>query len=61
MLIEARSRSFHKYSIDDIAQKLKTDLESGLTAEEIAHRYETYGRNELPVKPGKPAWLRFLL
>ncbi|MEM9007927.1 MAG: cation-transporting P-type ATPase [Cyanobacteria bacterium P01_F01_bin.86] len=44
-----------------MAQKLKTDLESGLTAEEIAHRYETYGRNELPVKPGKPAWLRFLL
>lgn len=61
MLIEARSRFYHEDSIHDIAQQLETDLESGLTAETVADRYETYGRNELPVKPGKPAWLRFLL
>lgn len=60
-MLELRSQVFHNYSIDDIAQRLETDLESGLTAEEVANRYETYGRNELPVKPGKPAWLRFLL
>ncbi|MGB3650946.1 MAG: cation-transporting P-type ATPase [Rivularia sp. (in: cyanobacteria)] len=38
-----------------------SNLERGLTADEVAIRYETYGPNELPVKPGKPAWLRFLL
>ena len=61
MRVEAKSRSFHEDSIDAIAEQLRTDLDSGLTAEEVAHRYETYGHNELPVKPGKPAWLRFLL
>jgi cation-transporting ATPase F len=61
MHVEGRSQSFHGYSIHDIVKQLETDLDSGLTAEEVAHRYETYGRNELPVKPGKPAWLRFLL
>ncbi|MGP1384852.1 MAG: cation-transporting P-type ATPase [Thainema sp.] len=61
MLVESRSRSYHEDSIHDIATQLKTNLNSGLTAEEVANRYETYGRNELPVKPGKPAWLRFLL
>ncbi len=61
MLVEARSRSFHEYSVDDIAAQLETDLDSGLAAEAVAQRYETYGRNELPVKPGKPAWLKFLL
>ncbi|WP_346293041.1 cation-transporting P-type ATPase [Sphaerothrix gracilis] len=61
MLAEASSRSYHQYSIDQIAEQLKTDLNSGLTAEAVANRYEVYGWNELPVKPGKPAWLRFLL
>ena len=27
----------------------------------MALRYEQYGKNELQFKPGKPAWLRFLL
>lgn len=61
MLVEPRSHFFHERSVDDIAKQLKTDLNSGLTAEEVARRYETYGWNELPVKPGKPAWLKFLL
>lgn len=61
MLVEARSQPFHEDSIDAISEQFETDLTSGLTAEAVANRYETYGRNELPVKPGKPAWLRFLL
>ena len=32
-----------------------------MSSEEVAHRYEKYGWNELQFKPGKPAWLRFLL
>jgi cation-transporting ATPase F len=61
MQVEARSRPFHECSIRDVAELFKTDLDAGLTAEAVANRYETYGRNELPVKPGRPAWLRFLL
>jgi magnesium-transporting ATPase (P-type) len=60
MLVEARSQAYHEYSVNDLAKQLETDLKSGLTAEDVARRYETYGWNELPVKPGKPAWLRFL-
>lgn len=37
------------------------DIDKGLSAEEVANRYEKYGWNELTFKPGKPAWLRFLL
>jgi hypothetical protein len=53
--------SGHEESIDAIAEQFKTDLDSGLTAAAVAYRYETYGRNELPVKLGKPFRLRFLL
>ncbi len=61
MLAEGRSPSYHNYSIDEITKCFKSDLTVGLTAEEVANRYETYGRNEVPIKPGKPAWLRFLV
>ncbi|UAJ73363.1 cation-transporting P-type ATPase [Synechocystis sp. PCC 7339] len=46
---------------EDILADLRTDQGLGLTAEAVAQRYEQYGRNELKFKPGKPAWLRFLL
>lgn len=38
-----------------------SDPEEGLSAGEIADRYERYGPNELQFKPGKPPWLKFLL
>ena len=54
-------QSFHEHSSQEVIDYFNSDKENGLTAEDVAHRYETYGWNELPVKPGKPAWLRFLL
>ncbi|MEL6319129.1 MAG: cation-transporting P-type ATPase [Cyanobacteria bacterium J06626_14] len=45
----------------EVANIIGSDLEKGLAAEMVAKRYETDGWNELPVKPGKPAWLRLLL
>ncbi|MEM8613811.1 MAG: HAD-IC family P-type ATPase, partial [Cyanobacteria bacterium P01_H01_bin.105] len=51
----------HELSVHEVIQRFKSEPEKGLTAEEVARRYETYGWNELPVKPGKPAWIRFLL
>jgi cation-transporting ATPase F len=54
MHVEARSQPFYECSIDDIVKQLETDLASGLTAEEVARRYETYGHNELPLNPESP-------
>ncbi|MGF1515400.1 MAG: cation-transporting P-type ATPase [Elainellaceae cyanobacterium] len=45
----------------EVIESLNGDFEKGLTAEEVTNRYETYGLNQLPIQPGKPAWLKFLL
>ncbi|MEM7554330.1 MAG: HAD-IC family P-type ATPase, partial [Cyanobacteria bacterium P01_A01_bin.84] len=58
---QLRSPSSHELSVLSAIEFFNSNLERGLTAEEVAIRYETYGWNELPVKPGKPFWLRFLL
>jgi magnesium-transporting ATPase (P-type) len=53
--------NFHSLDITRVVSEIDSHLESGLTAEAVDQRYETDGWNELPVKPGQPAWLRFLL
>lgn len=53
--------SYHTLSDPEIVESLRSNAENGLTPEEVARRYEQYGWNELKFKPGKPAWLRFLL
>lgn len=52
---------FYETDIPDIIKHLESNLEAGLSAEAVAKRYETYGQNQLPVQPGKPGWLKFLL
>lgn len=61
MLVQSRSRSYHALTDYAIIESLGSRAEIGLKPEEVAHRYEQYGWNELQFKPGKPAWLRFLL
>ncbi|MEM7795471.1 MAG: cation-transporting P-type ATPase [Cyanobacteria bacterium P01_C01_bin.118] len=58
---QLQSDCFHSIDISSAVSNIGSDLEQGLTAEIVAKRYETDGWNELPIKPGKPAWLRFLL
>ncbi|TVQ45517.1 MAG: cation-transporting P-type ATPase [Gloeocapsa sp. DLM2.Bin57] len=58
---QIKDNSYHEITDREICQLFKTNLDTGLSPEEVAKRYEQYGRNELEVKPGKPAWLRFLL
>jgi magnesium-transporting ATPase (P-type) len=58
---QLKSPSCHELSVLSVIEKFNSNLETGLTAEEVAIRYETYGWNQLPVKPGKPGWLKFLL
>jgi Ca2+-transporting ATPase len=45
----------------EVATKLETHLEAGLTTAEVKARQATYGRNELTGKREKPVWLKFLL
>ncbi|MGB5593419.1 MAG: HAD-IC family P-type ATPase, partial [Crocosphaera sp.] len=52
---------YHELSDLEILKAFNSDLDKGLTAEEVARRLEKYGFNELEVKQGKPAWLRLLL
>ena len=56
-----QTRYYHELSSQDVIESFNSSLDKGLTAEEVANRYEIYGWNQLPIKPGKPAWLRFLL
>jgi len=51
---------YHQLSQPEVIEYLTSDGSTGLSAEEVASRYEKYGQNELRFKPGKPAWLRFL-
>ncbi|MEM1251959.1 MAG: cation-transporting P-type ATPase [Cyanobacteria bacterium P01_H01_bin.21] len=61
MSTKVQSHSFHELTKHEAISFFNSDLDQGLTAEDVAQRYETYGWNELVVKAGKPAWLKFLL
>ncbi|MDJ0632842.1 MAG: cation-transporting P-type ATPase [Xenococcaceae cyanobacterium MO_188.B29] len=56
-----RLAAYHQISTGEAIETFSSDSEYGLSAEEVARRYEQYGWNELQFKPGKPAWLKFLL
>ncbi len=59
--IQLQLRSYYDLDDREVIEYCGSDAEVGLTAEEVASRYEKYGWNELKFKPGKSAWLRFLL
>ena len=61
MPLLSQLHSYHELSSQETIVYLSSDAEVGLTAEEVATRYEKYGWNELRFKPGKPAWLKFIL
>ena len=58
---QSQSHCFHELSAQEAVECWESDAEFGLTAEVVARRYEEYGWNELIFKPGKPAWLKFLM
>ncbi|HHP7232614.1 MAG TPA: cation-transporting P-type ATPase, partial [Xenococcaceae cyanobacterium] len=61
MSVQLPTPSYHQLSSEAVINYFSSDGEKGLSAETVANRYEQYGWNELQFKPGKPAWLRFLL
>ncbi|MEL6439364.1 MAG: cation-transporting P-type ATPase [Cyanobacteria bacterium J06621_8] len=52
--------SYHQLAKNEVVKSFQSNLETGLSPEEVVARYEKYGWNELQFKPGKPAWRRFL-
>lgn len=61
MPVQVQLPTYHHLSEREIIEHLGSDIEAGLSAEEVASYHGKYGWNELEFKPGKPAWLRFLL
>lgn len=47
-------------SVEKTAQKLETNLETGLTSEAVASQREKHGFNELNAKKKKSIWVKFL-
>ncbi|MDA0265569.1 MAG: cation-transporting P-type ATPase [Cyanobacteria bacterium] len=58
---QLQPRAYHALSDREVIKSLNSNAEVGLTTEDVARCYEQYGWNELQCKPGKPAWLKFLL
>jgi cation-transporting P-type ATPase F len=56
-----REQHWHSLPVKETTQLLKTNLETGLTVIEADRRHTQFGANELVGKPGKSAWVRFLL
>ncbi|HLR91618.1 MAG TPA: cation-transporting P-type ATPase [Atopostipes sp.] len=50
----------YQKSVEEVVQELETDIESGLTKEEVERRREEYGLNELEEHETKP-WYEILL
>ncbi|MEM9087700.1 MAG: HAD-IC family P-type ATPase [Cyanobacteria bacterium P01_F01_bin.53] len=61
MLAPPPPADVHRLSVQEAIKKFDSHLTQGLTAESVASRYAVFGRNELPVKPTQPAWLKLLL
>lgn len=58
---ELLTQEWHSLPEDKISYLLNTDLENGLSNEEVVSRQAEYGLNQLTAKKGKPAWLKFIL
>lgn len=52
---------WHSLPIPEVQERLESNLETGLTSVEAEARHTRFGSNELVGKPGKSAWMRFLL
>ncbi|MFW9940615.1 MAG: cation-translocating P-type ATPase [Candidatus Thorarchaeota archaeon] len=50
----------HAIDFKEVADKMNTSIENGLTEEETKIRLEKYGRNELIKEKGKTAWQIFI-
>jgi len=56
-----QSQQWHHLPVSRVEQNLNTNLETGLTSDEVTKRRERYGANELKSKGGTNPIFRFLL
>ncbi len=54
-------KNWHSLPVEQVKDKIGTDLEQGLSTGEVESRRSFFGANVLTPKKGKPAWLRFIL
>ncbi len=52
---------WHSLPTERVVSMLETDPEKGLDRDAVRRRLERFGANTLAARPGRPAWLRFLL
>lgn len=52
--------SWHSESLENVAKKLDTDVQQGLTSEQATERLEKYGENKLAEKPPRTYFQRFI-
>lgn len=52
---------WHGLQLAEVVRLLDTNLSNGLSEEEARQRLAKFGPNQIARRPGKPAWLRFLL
>jgi len=55
-----QATAWHAVSARDALRLQGVDISSGLDADEVEARRQTFGRNRLAEKPPRPAWLAFL-
>jgi cation-transporting P-type ATPase F len=60
-ITESVAQSWHYLDRSKVVQALGTHIENGLDPAAAASRQQKFGPNELVVKAGKPAWLKFIL
>ncbi len=53
-------KEWHALSLEQVQQDLETDLQQGLSSQEISKRQQEYGLNQISQFKQDPAWLRFL-
>lgn len=51
---------WHHLPTQEVAQHLDSNLETGLTSNEVTERQNRFGPNQLTGKQGKSVWMRFL-
>lgn len=56
----SETRLAHSWSLVETVEKMSTDVEQGLSSEQVDKRRETWGRNELVEGPRKSKWSMLL-
>lgn len=53
-------KNWFNLSVEEVSNELKSDLDSGLSTDEVKRRLKEYGSNKLPEKEKTPEWIKFL-